>query len=425
MSNPPSVWRGRDFRLAWAGGLINDTGDWVLAVALPVYVFSETGSGTSTAIVFVCELVVAAVFGAYGGSLVDRWNLRRCLIATNVAQAVMLLPLLAVRPDRIWPAYVAVVGQALLTQLNNPANVALIPRVVAREQLTAANAALAASTSLARLVGAPLGGLLVAVTGLRTVVLVDLVSFLGVAIAITFVRADTDPVRGPADEPEDPHPIRTGLREINRRPVLRGVVSIGGISQIAQGGFVVLFVVFVVERLGRDGTDVGIIRGTMAIGAVIGAALIARVANRVDPLRLIVVGFIGMGLASLIFWNAPYVTEALWVYVVLFALSGIPGSALAVGVVTTVQTHSPPAVLGRVVGVMRSVESIGQAGAAILTGVLVDAIPLRTLLDAQATVYIVCGLLAFALLRRHGGARIEVQDVLAAGEPRGDAIVTE
>jgi len=24
MSNPPSVWRGRDFRLAWAGGLIND-----------------------------------------------------------------------------------------------------------------------------------------------------------------------------------------------------------------------------------------------------------------------------------------------------------------------------------------------------------------------------------------------------------------
>ena len=121
------MWRGRDFRLAWAGGLVNDTGDWVLMVALPVYVFTETGSGTSTAIVFVCELVVAALFGPFGGSLVDRWNLRRCLIATNLAQAAMLLPLLAVRPDRIWPAYVAVIGQAVLTQLNNPANVALHP----------------------------------------------------------------------------------------------------------------------------------------------------------------------------------------------------------------------------------------------------------------------------------------------------------
>jgi predicted MFS family arabinose efflux permease len=402
MSTSPSVWRQRDFRLAWTGGLVNDTGDWVLNVALPVYVFTETGSGTSTAIVFVCELVVAALFGAVGGSFVDRWNLRRCLIATNLAQAAMLLPLLAVRPDRIWPAYVAVVGQALLTQVNNPANVALVPRVVARDQLTSANAALAASTSLARLVGAPLGGLLIAVAGLRTVVLVDLVSFLGVALAITFVRADTDPIATPAGEPEDPHPIRTGLREINRRPILRGVVSIGAIAQIAQGAFVVLFVVFVVDRLGRDGTDVGIIRGTMAIGAVCGAALIARLANRVDPLHLIVVGFTGMGLASLVFWNAPRVTDALWVYVLLFALSGIPGSALAVGIVTTVQTSSPPAVLGRVVGVMRSVESIGQAAASILTGVLVDAVPLHALLDAQAAVYLVCGGLALGLLRRHG-----------------------
>ncbi len=418
MSTVPSVWRGRDFRLAWSGGLVNDTGDWVLNVALPVYVFTETGSGTSTAIVFVCELVVAALFGPLGGSLVDRWNLRRCLIATNVAQAAMLLPLLAVRPDRIWPAYIAVVGQALLTQVNNPANVALIPRVVTREQLTTANAALAASNSLARLIGAPLGGLLVAVVGLRAVVIVDLVSYLVVAIAITFVRAATDPVPAASGEPEDPHPIRTGLREINRRPILRGVVSIGGISQIAQGAFVVLFVVFVVARLGRDGTDVGIIRGTMAIGAVLGAVIITRLADRIDPLHLLVVGFTGMGVASFVFWNAPVLTDALWAYIVLFALSGVPGSAVAVGIVTTVQTHSPPAVLGRVVGVMRSVESVGQAGASILTGVLVDVVPLNALLDVQATVYILCGALAYGLTRRHGSAR-SVPHIAA------DAIVAE
>ena len=69
------------------------------------------------------------------------------------------------------------------------------------------------------------------------------------------------------------------------------------------------------------------------------------------------------------------------------------------------QTRSPPAVLGRVVGVMRSVESIGQAGASILTGVLVDAVPLMVLLDAQSLVYILCGLLAVGLVRRHGGVR--------------------
>ncbi len=202
-----SVWRQRDFRLAWGAGFVNDTGDWVLMVALPVYVFSETRSGTTTALLFVCELVVATLLGPIGGSLVDRWNLRRCLIATNLAQAAMLLPLLAVQPNRIWPAYIAVIGQAVLAQLNNPANVALIPRVVERQQLTEANAALAASSSLARLVGAPLGGLLVAVSGLGAVVLIDLVSFLGVAFAINFLAADTDPIA-----PDDPEVARIRTR---------------------------------------------------------------------------------------------------------------------------------------------------------------------------------------------------------------------
>ena len=41
----PPVWRSRDFRLAWAAGFVNDTGDWVLMVALPVYVFSRDGLG--------------------------------------------------------------------------------------------------------------------------------------------------------------------------------------------------------------------------------------------------------------------------------------------------------------------------------------------------------------------------------------------
>ena len=161
-----------------------------------------------------------------------------------------------------------------------------------------------------------------------------------------------------------------------------------------------LFVVFVVDRLGRDGTDVGIIRGTMAIGAVLGAALIARLA---DPRRSAAADRRrlhrdGAGVA----WcsgTRPLVTDALWVYILLFALSGIPGSALSVGIVTTVQTHSPPAVLGRVVGVMRSVESIGQAGASILAGVLVDTVSLTALLDAQAIVYIVCGVLTWQLSR--------------------------
>ena len=114
-------WRRRDFRLIWGGGLVNDTGDWLLMVALPVYVLTETGSGVATALLFIAQLAPAALLGTFAGNLVDRWDLRRTVVATNVAQAVALLPLLAVTADRTWPAFVVTVVQGVLTRVNNPA----------------------------------------------------------------------------------------------------------------------------------------------------------------------------------------------------------------------------------------------------------------------------------------------------------------
>ena len=95
------VWRNRDFMLVLGGGLVNNVGDWLLVVALPAFVYTETGSGRSTAAIVVIELVVGIACGPYGGSLADRWDLRRTIIVTNLAQAAALLPLLTVTPDRI------------------------------------------------------------------------------------------------------------------------------------------------------------------------------------------------------------------------------------------------------------------------------------------------------------------------------------
>ena len=53
----PSPWRNRDLVLVLVGGTVNNVGDWMLLVALPVYVYVETGSGLATAAVFLIELM--------------------------------------------------------------------------------------------------------------------------------------------------------------------------------------------------------------------------------------------------------------------------------------------------------------------------------------------------------------------------------
>jgi MFS family permease len=403
---PASPWGSRNFRMVWAGGLVNDIGDWLLIVALPVFVFSETGSGGATAVLFVIEFVVAVVLGPAAGGLVDRWDLRRTLIATNLLQAVTLLPLLAVTADRVWPAFIVAGVQAMLARLNNPASLALLPRLVMADQLVAANAANATSHNLARLIGSPLGGIVVQFTGLAGVVIADGVSFLAVALVISRVRVEK---RGDVlvrDHLEDQESgtragsVREGFSLIRRHPVLRRLIPLLGLTQVAQGMFVLLFIAFVVRSLGGGGAEVGILRGLQAIGGIAGGVAIAKVAARVRAPALMGWGLVGLGVTSLLIWNGPLVSTSSVLYAVLFAVVGLPVAATAVGSLTVAQQSTPPEFMGRIMGALGAVEMAGAAVGTIVAGVLVDRVNLTHLLDLQGSIYLGSGILALLLLAR-------------------------
>jgi len=383
-------WRRRDFRLLWAGGLVNDTGDWLLMVALPIYVLIKTGSGITTALLILAQVVPTALLGPLLGNLVDRWDLRRTVVATNLAQAITLLPLLAVTSDRTWPAFVVTVTQAVLTRVNNPANAALLVRVVPDRDLPAANSARAASENLARLVGSPLGGIVVAFGGLPAVVLIDGVSFLVIALATAAVRSETPALRRrTADAPADAGRSIAGLRVLRRIRPLPGLFVTLVIAQMTQGMFLVLFLAFVVQRLGGGEADVGIIRGMQAVGGIIGGLLLVRVASQARPATLIAVGFGGMALWGFVSWNLPALTTAIVVYAVLMALAGPFAVSCSVGITNAVQQFTPRPYLGLCVGTIEAAGAIGQGAGALAAGTFLGHVPLLWLLNIEAALYVV------------------------------------
>ena len=185
--------RRRDFGLLWSGGLISETGDWFLLVGLPVWVLQVTGSSLVTATVFLVGLLPGLVVGPLAGVLVDRWDRRRTLVAVSLAQAAFLLPLLAVDgQDRLWIVYLVMAVEAALGQLNDPARNALVPALVPADDRVAANALVNVNGNLARLVGGPLGGILVELAGLPGLVVADAVSFLAGAALIALIRPRSD-----------------------------------------------------------------------------------------------------------------------------------------------------------------------------------------------------------------------------------------
>ena len=398
--HPRSPIRNRNFALLWSGGLISDLGDWMLLVALPVYVFQLTGSALITSTVFVVELVPALLVGQLGGVLVDRWDRRRILIVSGLLQAALLLPLLAATTiDRLWIIYIVAAVQSCLARLSAPAKAALIPALVPRDQLTSANSLSAVSDNLARLVGSPLGGLAIQMFGLVGVVVVDAVTYLASAFLSAAVRTPSQPRAAAAERRSLVADWIDGIRTIRRTPPLSAILFIGALSQVAQGIFVVLFVVFVLQELNGTGGDVGLIRGVQAIGGVAGGLAIGFVSRRVSARGLIGWGFIAFGAISLVTWNAPLLTTAIGLYVGLFIAVGLPGVATMTGLLTTVQSVTPPTHLGRVFAAFETGAGALQAVGVLLAGALADRLGVVPILNAQAGIYILCGVLALVVLR--------------------------
>ena len=92
-----AVLRQRNFALVWVAGLISLTGDWLLFVGLPLYVYQLTGSTLATGAAVVVRVLPRLVLGSVAGGFVDRWDRRRTMIATNLLLGLCLLPLLTVR----------------------------------------------------------------------------------------------------------------------------------------------------------------------------------------------------------------------------------------------------------------------------------------------------------------------------------------
>src|SRR5258705_563415 len=152
--------RQRNFGLLWWAGMISITGNWALNIALPISVLRLTGSPAAVSATVAASLFGNVLAGSFAGAYVDRWDRKRIVVVVNLLQVLVLLPLLLVdSADRIWIVVVVAFTETVLTQFFQPAENALLPRLVAAEHLTAANALNTLNNNIGRLLGPAVGGL--------------------------------------------------------------------------------------------------------------------------------------------------------------------------------------------------------------------------------------------------------------------------
>lgn len=398
--------RLRDFRLLWGAGLVSSAGTWLLVLAVPAHVFLVTRSLAASGLTVAAEYLPFAVLGPVAGVLADRWDRRRLMIAADVFRAgVVALMLLGTSPGRAWVLYAALVAESSGSVVFAPALQARTPEIVGTGSvLSSANALNSVSDGVVRLIGGPLGGVLLAAYGFRTLICADAASYLASAVALAMTsgrpgnRASRGIMRAVGWD------LAGGLRVLRGQPVAWPLLAVTVVFLAANAALSAVVVPFGVERLGGS-RQTGLLFSALGAGFLLGAPLIRVLLDRYQPRHLLAVTLAAAAAAFFLLFSSSSLAAALPAAVAV----GMFGSMSLVVPQTAVQRVVPNAALGRVSAVFGAGGAAAALTGALAGPALAQAIQLSGVAAVSSAAVLAAALLAYL--------RVPHMPVIVPGSP--------
>ncbi len=418
--------RKKKFFFLWLAQFISIIGDMVLNTALPFFVYKITGSTLATGMAFLIETVPRVVLGPLAGALVDRWDRRKILIVIDLMRAFILLFLFLVKTqDQLWILYIFLFIHACISMFFGPAKNSLTPNLVTTKELLTANSLVQFSGSVSILIGPPLGGALLALVGLHSVVFIDIVSFLLSAFLVFMIKIPATEISSelPEGEKKEESEIETeteqaqankrdstkislktvwsdmkeGFRIVWEHPIIRQVFIVLGIYSIGQGILGVILIPYVKDVLKADAVQYGWICMAEGIGGLVGSFFLANMGKKLNTGSVLSITPILMG--GLLVLMAR--TEDMIKVFIIITFIGLLFVIWHISVHTLLQLSLKDSVRGRIFGLLASVSSLAVLTGIILTSFFGDSLGAVNMVLIAAGIFATSGIVGSIMIDMH------------------------
>jgi MFS family permease len=307
--------RHRDFRLLFIGRFVSFFGSMITVVAFPYQVYQLTHSVLLVGLLGVLEFAAILAVAFVGGALADARD-RRSMVLLSEAALMACSLLLAgnalLSHPQVWLLFVVATGWGALDAIQRPSLDAMLPRLVDKDELTAAAALGSIRGTLGQILGPALGGVLVAAIGLSFTYMVDVATFVVGLACLWLMRAVPPPVD--AERPSFRR-VLEGLHYARSRQELLGTYFVDMIAMF----FGMPMALFPAIAQGLGGPKVlGLLYAAPAIGSFAFSAT-SGWTNRVHRH--------GMGVAvAAVIWGLAIIgfgfATSLWLAVLFLAIAG-------------------------------------------------------------------------------------------------------
>jgi MFS family permease len=398
-----AVLRNRSFLLLWLAQAATQIGGNMVVYGLTVLVFSATNrSNSAVALLLLTFLAPAVFFSAVAGVYVDRLDRRITLIVTNLLRAIFF-GLVFLAGDNVAAIFVLNIAISTVTTFFAPAEAAMIPVLVPRRQLLAANGLFTVTLNAAFALGfALLGPLVVNLAGPAALILIVAALYL-VAMVFTITLPSVPPAGERLTAEAAVHDteqavatvfgeLREGLGYIRAHRSITWSLIYLGITASLIGVLAVLGPDFATETLGLAPKDFVVVVLPLGMGIVTGILLLNSYSRLFPRRRLMEGGLVALGVLLTGLAAAGPITRFLQraeaatpldlsglvsllaVVVGIAFLAGIAYALVAIPAQTALQEELPEEVRGRVFGVLNMLVSVASFVPIIVVGSISDLV---------------------------------------------------
>ncbi|HEV8563987.1 MAG TPA: MFS transporter [Actinomycetota bacterium] len=319
--------RNRDFRHVYLASMISLGGDWFLLVALFGLVLDLTdNSPIAVAFLLAVQDVPLFLLSPAAGALVDRLDRRKLMVVCDLARAVICFGFLFVRSsETVWIAYPLLAVMSSFAAGFDPASSAALPNLVDDRDLATANALTGSLWGTMLTVGAALGGIVAAVAGRDTAIVVDALSFGASGLLIASVHRPFSEDRG--HEQEHPKIVEATRETLSYAAKDHRVLALLAVKfGFGFGaGVLVLISVFATDVFRGGDVAIGLLMAARGVGALVGPFVGRALLGTADRRLFAVIGgaLLVFGLGYTLLGFAP----ALAVAMPIVAIAHLGGGA--------------------------------------------------------------------------------------------------
>ncbi|MCG5059271.1 MFS transporter [Limnoraphis robusta Tam1] len=372
------------FFIIWLGQVVSVLGTYITDFALGVWVYQQTGSITQFAMTIVFMHLPNLMVSAFAGVLVDRWNRKWIMLASDFSKSVMAVILIVLATSNqleVWHIYIAVSLGSFCTGFQWPAYTAAIAQLVPKQNLSRANGMVQISRAVARILGPTIAGFLVQSIGIRGVLLLNFCTFSVSIISLLAVhfpdvqasietRVKTS-VQSVAEKTASLalvwDEVTSGWNYVAERPGLYRLILFTGIIYLTEGVVQVVFWPLVLSF--GSSSELGIVLSISGCGMLFGSIAVSawggRLGRRVYGI-LVFVGLQGLCLC-LGGFKASIVVAAIGGFGYLFAQPIIISSSQTIW-----QCKIPINLQGRIFALQSLIERSAMISTQLTIGPLVD-----------------------------------------------------